>query len=356
MNKISTRQLYFFLAVIAPLGKLVVLPVRLSAKAENDLWIPTLALYLLQAAAVFCVLLLGKRRQDLAEILQGSIGKICSKIVLLLLALFLLFSALIPLLEQKLFVQAVFYDTLPSIVAFAPFFLFSAYLCSKPLGSSGRMFDLLGPIAIAGLVGVMVLSVGEADYAAVLPVGASGIKGILAAAAGACSWFFDPVLLLFFLGKFEYRKGTACKGALFYLLGGAVTIFFLLTFYGIFERTAVNQLFAFTKTSKYFSAITVLGRVDYVFIYALALVMTFYTALPLQCAVESCLQAFGRKKYLPTLLAVCFNTIFLVFDGLLDYRFGDVIGVYGKLFWVFLVFSLLLPPLLFLTRRTHEST
>ncbi len=355
MNKVSVRQLYFFLACIAPVGKLVVMPVRLSAKAGNDLWIPTLLLYLLQAAAVFCVLLLGKRRKSLYELLCERIGSVCAKIVHLLIVCFLLFCALIPLLEQKLFVQAVFYDTLPSIVAFAPFFLFSAYLCSKPLGSEGRAFDLLAPISVVGLVGVLLLSVSNADYGAVLPLFASGAKGIFGAVAGACSWFFDPVLLLLFLGKFEYGKGTAYKGALFYLAGGAAVIFFLITFYGIFEGTAINQLFAFTKTSKYYSAITVLGRVDYLFIFALSLVMTFYTALPLHCAVESCLQAFGRKKYLPTILSVGFNLIFLIFDGLLDYHFGDVLGVVGKLFWIFPLFTLLLPPLLLPSRRSHEG-
>ena len=48
------------------------------------------------------------------------------------------------------------------------------------------------------------------------------------------------------------------------------------------------------------SGTTTLGRIDYVFIYALALVMAFYCALPVQGSIECTLQACGRKKYLPT--------------------------------------------------------
>ncbi len=357
MNKLSARQIYFFLAFVAPVGKLVVLPARLAEYAGNDLWIPAAVQFLLQAAIVFCVLLLAKRNMSLFELLENTFGKAVAGIAVLLFGLFLLYAGLLPILEQKLFVQGVFYDTLPSLLAFTPFFLFAAYLCSKPLSSYGRVFDLLAPIAAAGLAGVLLFSAANADYGAVLPVGASGAEGLLRGTAYSFSWFFDSVLLLFFLGKFEYKKGMAWKGALCYLGGGAAVVFFLIVFYGIFEGTAINQLFAFTKTSKYFSGFTVLGRVDYLFIFALSLVMAFYCALPLSGAIESCVQVFGRRKYLPTLLAVGIGVLYFVFTWLFDYRFGDVMSaVSQKAFWVFPVFTVLLPALCLLLkrRRSHD--
>lgn len=357
MNKISTRQLYFFLACVAPIGKLIVMPARLARYAGNDLWIPAAIQYLVQSAVIFCVLLLSARGETLFELLENTFGKIVAKILMVVFALFLLYASLLPLLEQKLFVQGVFYDTLPSLIAFSPFFLFSAYLCAKPLRAQGRAWDLLGPIAITALAGVFVFSGTNADFAAILPVGASGAKGILSGTAFTMSWFFDPVLLLLFLGKIEYKKGTAYKGALFYLLGGAAVIFFLIMFYGIFEGTAINQLFAFTKTSKYYTAITVLGRIDYVFIFALALALLFYCALPLQASVECCLQAFGRKKYLPTVLSVCFNALLLLLALLLDYHFGDATDAISQtVFWIFPVFTVVIPPLCLLLRRNRRES
>ena len=358
MNKISQRQIYFFLACIAPVGKLVIMPARLAEYSGNDLWLPALAQFALQALAVFCVLLLAKRNMSLYELLSNTFGKIVGKILVLLVGAFLLYAGVLPLLEQKLFVQGVFYDTLPSLLSFAPFFLFAAYLCSKPLSSYGRVFDLLAPVAIAGLAGVIVFSAGNADYGAILPVGASGVKGIASGGAYSFAWFFDSALLLMMLGKFDYRKGMAWKGALCYLAGGAATVFFLITFYGVFEGTAINQLFAFTKTSKYFSGFTVLGRVDYLFIFALSLVAAFYTALPVSGAIESVVQAFGRKKYLPTLLAVGFSAIYFLIAYFFDYRFGEAMKAISQQgFWLFPVFTLVVPPLLLLLRkrRKHES-
>ncbi len=357
MNKISARQLYFFLACVAPIGKLVIMPSRLAVYSGNDLLLPVLFHYLIQAAVIFAVLLLAKRGMSLFEMLENSLGKIAASCIVLLLSAFLLFAAFLPLIEQKVFVQGTFYDTIPSLVAFAPFFPLAAYLCSKPLSSYGRTWDLLGPIALVGLVGILLLSFTETDLGALLPVGSSGAKGILSGTGYTFCWFFDSLFLLFLLGKIDYQKGMAWKGALFYFLGGLAAILFIAVFYGIFQETAINQLFAFAKTSVFFSGITVLGRVDFIFIYALAFVLIFYCTLPLQAGVEGILQVFGRKRYLPTILAVAVTGLLVVLMIVFDYRFGQVMHfVSEKVFWIFPVFTVAVPLLcLFLRRKPVES-
>ncbi len=356
-RKITARQLYFYLACVTPVGKLVILPARLANYAGSDLLLPAIAHILLQAAAVFCVLLLAKRNKSFFELLENSVGKIAARIVILIISAFLFFVSLVPLLEQKSFVQGTFYDTIPSLVAFAPFFLLSAYLCAKPLISYGRTWDILGPLAIVGIVGILILSVTQADFGAILPIGSEGIMKFLQGTGYTFCWFFDAPILLFLLGKIEPEKGLAWKGSLFYLLGGLCVIFFIVVFYGIFEQTAVNQIFGFSKTSKYFSGMTVLGRVDFLFIYALAFVMIFYTTLPIQAGIEGILQAFGRKKYLPTLLSLGVNLVLIILTAVFDYEFGNVMHFYSeKIFFIFPVFTLLLPALALLLRRKRHET
>lgn len=349
----TARQLYFLLACVMPVAKLVMLPASLADHSANDLLFPALVHLGLQAGAVFCVLLLAKRDQSFFELLEGTFGRIAATILITVYALFLLFASVLPLLEQKLFVQAIFYDTLPSLAAFAPFFLFLAYTASKPIGSFGRVWDIIGPIALVGLAGVLILAVGEADFGALLPVGAAGASGFFKGTMSSAGWFYDAALLLPMLKKIEYRKGLPLKGMLAYLGGGAVVLFFLATFYGIYEGTAVNQLFALASVSKYFAGISMLGRADYIFIFALSLVLSFFAALPLQGAVECLLQAYGRKKYLPTVLAVLGSAVFLTLDALLDYRFGEVLLALSDLFWLFFAFSVAVPALMLLLRRRH---
>lgn len=356
ITKISHRQVYFYLACIAPVGKLIVLPNVLASSAKNDLLFPILAQYLLQAAIIFCVLLLAKRGMNFYELLANTFGKVVAKILVTIFSLFLFYAALLPVLEQKIFIQNIFYDTLPSLIAFAPFFVFAAYLMSKPLASYGRTWDVLAPLAIVGLAGVLILSVGSADYSALLPVGATGIQGFLSGGMSSFAWFFDGAILLALLGKFEYEKGMAWKGASWYLAGGAAVLLFLATLYGIFQETAINQLFAFAQMSKYFAGITVLGRVDYIFIFGLAMVMAFYCLLPAQAGIDMLLHAYGKPKYLPTILGLVVAAVYFTIAALVDFRFADLLEVISQtLFWIFPIFTVLIPPLCLLLRRKRRE-
>ena len=243
--------------------------------------------------------------------------------------------------------QSIFYDTLPSYVAFAPFFLFAAYLCAKPLASLGRVWDMLAPLFLVGILGVLLLSVGNADFGALLPVGAAGAGGFGRGVAYTAGWFFDAALLLPLVGKFPYRKGLAWKGALCYLGGGILLLFFLAVYYGIFAEIAVTQLFAFAHMSKYFSGITALGRIDYLFIFAIAFVMAFYTAMPVQAAVDALTDAFGHRRILAPTLSTAFNAALLAL--MLAFNFvpsATVSAITQRAFWIFPVFAAGAPLLL----------
>ncbi len=357
MAKISARQLFFFLACVAPVGKIILMPSALVQAANNDLLFPAAANFLLQAGVIFLVMLLSRSNQTFYQLLANTFGKIAAKIISVALTLFLLYCALLPILEQKLFVQSIFYDTLPSLIAFAPFFIFSAYLCAKQLSSLGRVWDIIAPISIVGFFGIIVLAVGNADFGALMPVGAGGGKGFLSGTAYTMLWFYDSLLVLMLMGRFEYKKGMAWKAAVFYLVGAAAVLFFLAVFYGIFSDIAIRQIFAFAKISRYFSAITVLGRIDYIFIYALGLVMAFYCAMPMQAAAECLSDAFGGGTLRSALYSVGINAVMLTITIALDYSFGSVRDTVGyRLFWLFPAVCVGLPLLaLCLRRKKYEQ-
>lgn len=355
-SKITPRQLFFFLACIAPVGKIVLLPSQLAYYSENDLLFPAAVNLLIQSGVVFCALLAAKRQKTLFALLRNTFGTIVARIAITVYALFLFYAAFFPLVEQKLLVQSIFYDSLPSFIVFMPFFLFSAYLCAKPLRSLGRVWDILAPIAIVSYAAIIGLSAGNSDYGALLPVGASGAGGFFKGTAYSMSWFFDGALVLSLAGKLEYRKGLAWKGAVCYLVGAAATLFLIAVYYGIYPGIAVNETFAFSKISKFFAGINVLGRIDYLFIYALALVMAFYCAMPVQAGVELITDAYGNRRNVAPYLSVGINAVLLVLVVTLNYRFiGTHDLITQTLFWIFPLFAVAFPLLsLTLGRRAHE--
>ena len=360
MNKISTRQLLFFLAAIAPVGKIILLPTNLVHYAQNDLLFPAAMNFLVQAAVIFLVLLLAKSNKSFYELVASKFGRIAAKIILCIFALFFFFAAVLPLLEQKLCVHSVFFDTLPTNLMASCFYLFSAYLCAKPLASFGRTWDILAPLAIAAFAGILIFSLKSVDFGALAPTLQSGGKGIFHGFAYSMSWFLDSAILLSFLGKIDYKKGLPWKGLLCYLSGAVAVLFFLAVFYGIFQDTSVNQQFAFAKISRYFSGVESLGRIDYLFIFCLSLVMAFYVTLPLQAGIDLIRQCFvkGEKRFLPEILSVVINAVMFTLTFIFGQRYrllSETVSV--KLFWIFPVFCLLLPALaLLLTVRRRRET
>lgn len=354
--KIKQRQLFFFLACIAPVGKLILLPSELVYRAKNDLIFPALVNLLLQATVIFFVLLLNRREKSLFELLSERVGTIAARILIIVFGIFLVYAAVIPLNEQKLMVQSVFYDTLPSILVFAPFFLFTAYLCSKPLFTLGRVWDMVAPLVVLSFTGILVFAWGGADFKALLPIGASGAKGFLGGTFYTMSWFFDSALVLSLTGKVENKKGIAWKGLLFYLLGAAAVILFLVIFYAVYAELAVSRLFAFSKISRYFSGINVLGRIDYIFIYILGLAMAFYVAMPVQAAVDLAGDAFGKKKTLAPILSVAINAVLFAAIIFVNYRYAATQRfVAQSAFWIFPIFTIVLPLLCLLLRRKRRE-
>ena len=356
MNKIAPRQLFFFLACVAPVGKIVLLPTQLAYYSQNDLLFPLVVNFLIQAGVIFLIMLLARSNKTFYDLLAFTFGRIVAKILICIFAAFLFFAAFLPLLEQKLFVQSVFYDTLPSVVAFSSFFLFSAYLCAKPIAGLGRVWDILAPLAIAGIAGLLVIATPNADFEALSPAGAAGWNGFLSGTGYTWGWFYDSALVLMLMGRFEYRKGMAWKSLLCYLAGAAVVVFFFAVFYGVYSDIAVRQIFAFAKIGKYTSGVSVLGRVDYLFVFALTLVMAFYVAMPVQLGISCLVQTFGSGKYKPGIFSAAVNLIFLILSIAFDYLFSAISDTFNQtLFWIFPVFCVLVPLLALLLRRRPRA-
>ena len=115
----------------------------------------------------------------------------------------------------------------------------------------------------------------------------------------------------------------------------------------IFAEIAVTQLFAFAHMSKYFSGITALGRIDYLFIFAIAFVMAFYTAMPVQAAVDALTDAFGHRRVLAPTLSTAFNAALLAL--MLAFNFvpsATISAITQRAFWIFPVFAAGAPLLL----------
>ncbi len=271
-------------------------PTTMAAACSNALWLPVLADTALQSLAVWAVCMLCSRYGGtLGDLIGGALGGAAARIVYALFALYFVLSAAAPMSEQQIFVHDAFYDTIPSLLVFLPFFFFSLYAGAKGLTNAGRTAEACLPLFWISVALLLIMALPECDFSNLLPVFAQSPAGVFSGCARGFFRFDGGAAMLMFMGNFKYKKGDAAKITLSCALGGAVVAFVCAVFYAIYSDLAVVQPFAISKISIFFSAIALIGRTDLLAVYVLDIAMLFSLALYIQLATYCLCVAAGRE-------------------------------------------------------------
>lgn len=355
MNEIKPRQLCFFTASVLPVGKLLMLPSYLAKEAGSDLLISATISFCVQGIIIYLLLLLSEKTdKSFFSLLENTFGKIAAKTIYFFLALFFIFSSLLSSLENTAYVRSSFYDSFPSIIVFLPFFLFSAFACTKNMTAIGRSADIAMPLFAFSFFGILFMSVPSASFSSLLPFIENKVSHSLKGCLYTLNWFSDAAYILMFLGHFKGSKKTSVKVICSYVIGATAVVFFIAVFFGIFQSVALKQFFAIIKVPIYYHGISTVGRIDYIFTFIMAIVFLFYNVLPLQTATECLTEIFGEKR---VLYSAIINSIMSVAVLILN---NDITGIYDftdkKIFFIFLIFAYLFPiAAVFLRRKDAKK-
>ena len=352
-NAVQGRQIAFAAAFLLPVGKFLEAPSILAEYASGDLLLPAFFHFVLQGLVLWAVLYAASNsEQTLFQRLQSKLGKGVIALYLVY-ALFFIFTAILPLLDLEKYIYAAFFDTAPTAFAFSFFFFLSAFLCAKSVQSIARSADLCLFLFLLPFFALMVMALSATDLSGLLPLFGEKFGHTMSAFKRTFPHFSDTIFLLPLLLNYKPKKGDTLKILGGYSLGGAFTLFFLAVFFGIYASIAGSEHYAFSKIGQYFPALSVLGRIDLIFVYLLTIVLLFYTCLPLQYATDLITLSLPVKK-IPIAFLLNLGFLFVVLFANKRYNaFYDVIS--GKLFFVFLLFGVLFPLLLCLLPKKKED-
>ncbi len=353
-KQLKTRQICLFFIAFCPITKLFTMPSILASITKNDLWLSSVINVTLDLLTIFCLYVLSKNTdKTFYEHLEQSFTKTGAKIIYCCYLLYFVIKGILPIIEQKDYIDATLYLSMPSIVYFIPFFILAFYLCLKQLRVLGRLADVLFLFTLSSYVMLIALSLNNADITAILPIGINGAKSVLKGTYCSLSWFGDGAFFIFFVGNFKTYKGDGVKIILSYLVNALMIIIFLIVFYGIFTSIAFRQKFALTEIAKYTSVISNTGRFDYFAIISLLFSSIISIALPLFFASKILQTIFDIKNiYLPPAIVVAISFIITVFLYQYYYSIQKIITVY--LGWFMLVFGNLFPIIFSLIKSKGE--
>lgn len=353
--KISARQICFILFAYTAVTKLLMYPTILSTTSGRDLLFSALIDFLVCTAVIWSVsFLCSKTDKTFFELLKGTVGEVGARIVYGFFAVFFLLVCLVPIFEQENYVHNIFYDTVPSLGVFLPFFIFTLYAGSKGFENIGRCADICMPIFIAIMASMFVMAFNEVKFDNLLPVLKTPPLDILRGSAGTAFCFVEPCWLLMFMGHFKYKKGDAAKMTLSYAAGALVVLLFLAIFYGIYGDIASSRTYAISRTSLFFPAIDTIGRVDLILLFVLETVMLFALVLNIQLAVHAICKCSGFNKR--PIISAAVTCALLVVVAFCNHYYNAIYTLYFNWLWIALaVFIVVIPPLAWALKRRNAN-
>ena len=336
--QLKTRQVCFFIIAFVPVTKLFIMSSVLAGFAKEDMWISALFNVLIDLITLAFVLKACRNaKTDFITLLEDNLGKTGKNVVLAIYFFYFLLKGIVPINEQKDYVEMTLYMTQPNLLTFLPVLICSFYLCLKELRTIGRISDITWLITIVGFVLLLSLSVANADFSAILPIGANGINNVLKGSFSVLNWFGDIPYIMFFIGKFKYEKNSTGKILLSYAIAGVMVIFFTIIFYGVFTSIAFRQQFALTEISKYSTVINSIGRFDYIAILMLLFSNVFALSLPIYFASKMLQGIFPIKQrwIFPLVLTVIYASV-LMFLSEYFYSIEKFISTFGNAYFLIL--------------------
>ena len=239
MKQLKLRQVCLFLIAFVPVTKIFLLPSVLSALSNEDLWISATVVFLFEALTIAVLLFVSfNTHSDYYSLLKMNFNDIIAKAVYFVYGIYFVIKSLLPIIEQKGFVELTLYETTPTVLTFFPFFIISFYLSTKYLRTIGRLSDIFFAITLIGMAIVFLLAFKNADLFSILPVGANGFSNTIKGSYMGISYFGDAVYLLFFMGEYQKEKKGYLKVLLSYLIASATVLLFLIIFYCTFTATS----------------------------------------------------------------------------------------------------------------------
>lgn len=351
--KICSRQICFLLIAYSAASKLLTYPTIVAHYGGADSLYIVAVQFIIQCAVIWSIsFFCSKYQGTFFSLLKSNFGSVAARIIFGLFGVYFLLATVMPLFEQKVYVHTIFYDTVPSLTVFLPFFFFSLYAGAKKFTNIGRCADLCLPVFIVCMILIFSMSFSEIEFSAFLPVLKTPLDKLATGGFITFSRFIEPAFMLFFMGRFEYKKGDALKFTLSYALAGLIVLLLVGAYYGIYADLVTSRQFAISKVSLFFSPLQVLGRLDLIVLYTIEVVMLFALVLNIQLSVQCFSECFSFEKI--ELISLIVNAILCLIVVVFNYNYSAIEKIYGSGFWALtLLFSTLIPVLCWTLRRKN---
>jgi len=330
-KEISVKQFTILTFILVVGAKLFSLPMLMLKEAGRSAWLPLVVFLVLDLVIICFVLITAKLapNKTVFELLDEVFGKVVTKIILSLVVVYILFKAVLLIVQLSSFLSSNLFDGLPLFAIILPMAILLIFFGVFKLRSIGRLSEIFVFLIVPAIILLIVLTFKSAGISRLLPLfgdrGADLDSGFMLFPI----FFGDALLAVFFLGKTKVNKKLFIAAPIAGFLGAAATVLYSLLVFSTFIDAAPlvnpNNVAAVTHASieRYN-----LGRFDKIAFVLLSVVILISLAVHFFTAVKSSTKILNIKKtgYVSIVLAMAifFITILISHADILYFamRFG----------------------------------
>ena len=350
MTKLKIKQICFIFLAFVPTTKVLLMPAAVSSVSGNDAYLTVLLNSLIDFCVIAAVLYACKKNDSMTffELIEERLGKVGARVIAALYALYFLFKMYAPLMEQKTFLEVSLYESTPRSFFFLPFFAISVFSCVKGIKAMGRCAEVMLLFTIPAFIMIFALSLGNADFGALLPIAYKNTADIFGGLKKSMLWFGQGIYMIFFMGNFRYEKGASLKILLSYAASALVIVFFTMLFYATFADISLRQHYAVLKIARYSLILSSMGRFDFLAIFLLITSTVYALTLPVLFGTECLIKTVGfKKRLIPSLII---NGILICAMIFTDRYFNLIMNVIVQYLSIpFAIFAYIFPAIISLT-------
>lgn len=346
-NVISGKQCALFCSIMLFSSKLLVLPSLLYAENKAASILSVTLIFALEFLFLIFLINFKKKNKKISffNFFEQKIGKILTKIILLLLFLFFILKAVYIMQESFSFLKRSLYTEasiaifliclLPPVTAFA----------YKGLKSFGRTLEIFYLVIIALIVFctlVWLISVKNFSFT-ILDSG--GIADFFVTFYKYTFWFGDLLFLMYILDKVEFTEKTKSQLLRYSGFTMLFVLLFMVVYFITFQTTSFAHPFAILDIIQFVSDFGTVGKFDIIALTAVMFIIYFQIGMLTFCASD-CLKKivpFGHKAQ--SLIVI--NFIYVLASYIVFNNANSLVLFYSSSLSYFSIFLVYFVPILF---------
>lgn len=227
-KQVSGKQFVILIFVIGIAMKMFMLPAIILRTSGRDSWIAMAGYLAVEMLTLTALMIIIKKCPDMTiyDLMESAFGKIISRIVIGILAVYLILKLTLVISEVKVFFTVSVFENLawPAYVVPVLALLFAIGL--KTLRGIGRMAEIFTPYILLSMVILAVLILPNVEFGRILPILENGPRGVLESLTRYPFWFGDFSIMLIFIGNVKKSKHLMT----FSLISGGISAIAVLFF------------------------------------------------------------------------------------------------------------------------------